>query len=34
MTAPTFNAVGIDPYGRIVVAGNGGAGFYVQRMWP
>ena len=30
----TYNAVAIDPFGRIIVAGNDSAGFYLVRMWP
>ena len=30
----SFNAVAFDSIGRILVAGNYGAGFYVARMWP
>jgi uncharacterized delta-60 repeat protein len=34
MTGPAFNAVAIDPIGRIVVVGSDGFGFYVTRIWP
>jgi len=30
----TYNAVAVDPFGRIIVAGNEGSGFYTFRMWP
>jgi hypothetical protein len=29
-----YSAVAIDPFGRIVVVGSEGAGFYVTRIWP
>ena len=33
-TAPLYAAVAVDGIGRIVVAGNGGNGFYAMRIWP
>jgi hypothetical protein len=33
-TSRTYDAVAIDAVGRILVAGNASAGFYIMRVWP
>jgi len=33
-TSRVYDAVAIDAVGRIIVAGNASAGFYIMRVWP